>query len=42
LEPAAFKKLVQEIRDFEIARGDGAIGMIESERPVMEKLRRFK
>lgn len=42
LEPAAFKKLVQEIRDFEIARGDGTIGMIESERPIMEKLRRFK
>jgi N-acetylneuraminate synthase len=42
LEPAAFKKLVQEIRDFEIARGDGIIGMIESERPVLEKLRRFK
>jgi sialic acid synthase SpsE len=42
LEPAAFKKLVTEIRDWEIARGDGTIGMIESERPVMEKLRRFK
>jgi len=41
LEPAAFKKLVQEIRSFEIARGDGTIGMIESERPVLEKLRRF-
>ena len=42
LEPAAFKKLVQEIRDFEIAKGNGLIGMIESERPIMEKLRRFK
>ena len=42
LEPAAFKKLVQEIRDFEVARGDGTIGMIESERPILEKLRRFK
>jgi len=42
LEPAAFKKLVQEIRSFEIARGDGTIGMIESERPILEKLRRYK
>jgi N-acetylneuraminate synthase len=42
LEPAAFKKLVQEIRDFEIARGDGHIGPIEAEMPVLEKLRRFK
>jgi N-acetylneuraminate synthase len=42
LEPAAFKKLITEIRDWEIARGDGTIGMIESERPIMEKLRRFR
>jgi N-acetylneuraminate synthase len=42
LEPAAFKKLVQEIRDFEVARGDGTIGMIDSELPILEKLRRFK
>jgi N-acetylneuraminate synthase len=42
LEPAAFKKLVTEIRDWEIARGDGTIGPIPSEMPVLEKLRRFK
>jgi len=42
LEPAAFKKLVTEVRSFEEARGDGYIGPIPSEMPVLEKLRRFK
>ena len=42
LEPAAFKKLVTEVRSFEEARGNGHIGPIESEMPVLEKLRRFK
>jgi len=42
IEPPGLKKLVKEIRDFEKALGDGKIGMIEAERPVMEKLRRFR
>ena len=41
IEPAGLIKLVQEIRDFEKAKGDGKIGLIESEKPIMEKLRRF-
>jgi len=42
LEPKAFKKLVEEIRTFEQAFGDGCFGVIESEKAVLEKLRRFK
>ena len=42
LEPKAFKKLVEEIRTFEQAFGDGQLGVIESEKVVLEKLRRFK
>ena len=40
IEPHGLKKLVSEIRDFEEALGDGSIEMLESERPIMEKLRR--
>jgi N-acetylneuraminate synthase len=40
LEPAAFKKLVEEIRTFEKCRGDGIKRVYPSEIPVREKLRR--
>jgi N-acetylneuraminate synthase len=40
LEPVAFTKLVEEIRTWEIARGDGQIRMMPSEIPIREKLRR--
>ena len=36
------KKLVFEIRDLEKAMGGGSIEMLESEKPIMNKLRRFK
>ena len=42
LEPKAFAKLVEEIRDLERAKGDGKIDIIKSEMPIREKLRRFK
>lgn len=42
LEPKAFKKLVEEIRTFEQAFGTGQLDIIDSERPLLEKLRRFK
>lgn len=42
LEPYAAKKIITEIRDMEIALGDGVIGIIPEEIPIMEKLRRFK
>jgi N-acetylneuraminate synthase len=42
IEPSGLMRIVKELRDFEIARGDGKIGMAESERPVMEKLRRAR
>ena len=42
VEPHGLIRLVKEIRDFEKARGDGEIGMLESERPIMEKLRRVR
>jgi N-acetylneuraminate synthase len=40
LEPAAFKKLVEEIRTFEKCKGDGIKRVYPSEIPVREKLRR--
>lgn len=40
IEPEGFKKLVREIRDFEIARGEPVFRMLESEKPVALKLRR--
>lgn len=42
IEPNGAIKLISEIRDFEKATGDGKIGMLESERMIMEKLRRFQ
>ncbi len=42
LEPKAFAKMVQEIRDWETARGDGAIRLLPAEMAVREKLRRVK
>ena len=40
VEPGGFIKLVKEIRDFEIARGDGRLVRLESETPSWHKLRR--
>lgn len=40
LEPAAFKKLVEEIRTYEIALGNGDKVVYPSELPIREKLRR--
>lgn len=40
LEPAAFKKLVREIRDLEVALGDGKKRVYESEEPIKAKLRK--
>lgn len=40
LEPAAFKKLVEEIRTFERAKGDGVKRVWDSELPAKKKLRR--
>lgn len=42
VEPAGLIKLVKEIRDFEKASGYGRIEILDSEMPVLEKLRRFK
>ena len=42
LEPMAFAKMVREIRDWEIARGDGEIRRLECETAVREKLRRVR
>ncbi len=35
-------KLVEEVRDLEVAMGDGKIRIHESERPIIQKLRRIK
>ncbi len=40
VEPQGIARLVREIRTWERARGDGEKRVYESERPVMEKLRR--
>ena len=40
LEPKGFQLLVRDIRAWEIARGDGQKRVVESELPVMQKLRR--
>jgi N-acetylneuraminate synthase len=42
LEPAAFAKMTQEIRDWEIARGSGEIRLLDCEAAVREKLRRVR
>lgn len=40
IEPEGFRKLVREIRDFEIALGCPEFRMLESEKPIALKLRR--
>lgn len=40
LDPEGFRRLVIEIRRWEIARGDGRKRIIEDEIPIMKKLRR--
>lgn len=40
VEPKGFELLVQEIRNFEKARGDGVKKVLESEVPIIKKLRR--
>ena len=40
VEPQGIARLVREIRAWETARGDGEKRVYESERPIMEKLRR--
>ena len=42
IEPGGLMKLVTEIRDFEKAKGHGRIEILNSEMPILEKLRRFK
>ena len=42
LEFTAFAKMIREIRDFEIAKGSGDLGILQSEITIMEKLRRFR
>ena len=42
VEPGGIMKLVREIRDFEKAKGHGRIEILNSEMPILEKLRRFK
>jgi N-acetylneuraminate synthase len=40
IEPAEMTELVKLIRDYETAKGDGAKRLLESEIPIMKKLRR--
>ena len=40
VEPQGLRKLIEQIRRFESARGDGVIRVLPSEVPVREKLRR--
>jgi N-acetylneuraminate synthase len=40
VEPQGFSRLVRDIRVYEAARGDGEKRVYDSERPVMERLRR--
>jgi len=42
IEPQGIKKLIQEIRCFEQAKGNGVLEIHPSEIPVMEKLHRLK
>ena len=42
IEPSGFIKLVREIRDLEKARGSGELGILKSEEPILQKLRRYK
>lgn len=40
LEPEGLRRMVRDVRKFERARGDGVKRILESERPVMARLRR--
>ncbi|WP_210395754.1 N-acetylneuraminate synthase family protein [Motiliproteus sediminis] len=40
LEPQGLRRLVRDIRDFEVAKGDGTIRFLEQEKPIADKLRR--
>jgi N-acetylneuraminate synthase len=40
VEPGGWKRLVRDIRIIETARGDGVKRIYESEKPIMERLRR--
>lgn len=42
LEPNGLKRLVRDIREFETALGDGKKVVYDSEKPIIEKLRRVK
>ncbi|VVB63237.1 NeuB family protein [uncultured archaeon] len=42
VEPQGFKKLVRDIREMEIALGDGNIRVYDSEIPIINKLRRVQ
>ena len=40
VEPPGFVRLIKDIRAIEIAMGDGVKRVFESEKPIMQKLRR--
>jgi N-acetylneuraminate synthase len=40
VEPHGFKRLIRDIRTIEKALGDGAVKVYDSEKPIIEKLRR--
>ena len=40
LEPKGIELLIRDIREFEVAKGDGAKRVLETEIPIMKKLRR--
>jgi len=42
VEPQGFKRLVRDIREMEIALGDGVIKIYDSEIPIISKLRRVQ
>ncbi len=42
IEPQGFKRLVRDIREMEIALGDGNIRIYDSEIPIIKKLRRVQ
>jgi N-acetylneuraminate synthase len=42
VEPQGLKRLVRDIRAYELAMGDGIKCIYDSERPIIEKLRRVK
>jgi N-acetylneuraminate synthase len=42
IEPQGFKRMVRDIRVIESAMGDGEIRIYESEKNVMNKLRRVR